>query len=372
LRVQQLHRDIARMFCIGFDGYSIPPHVDRLIARGIGGVALFRRNVESPRALARLCAELKRRADRPFMICIDQEGGRVMRLRDGFTDVPSMRALGRTGDAALAQQVGRVLGTELRAVNGDLNFAPVLDVDTNAANPVIADRSLGGDPSLVARLGVAIARGLQESGVAACGKHFPGHGDTMQDSHVELPRLNLPIERLHAVELAPFAAAVQAGIATIMTAHVVYEAIDHQYPATMSRAVLHDLLRGRLGFDGTIISDDLEMKAIADHFGFDEAITQSANAGVDLLMVCHVARKQEEAIEALIRAVEHGKVKSERIAEANRRIDKLFARFVRPPSDADPTAVLAAPEHLAVAQRVRDLAGEAPGPPTIDPTEALH
>lgn len=357
------------MFCIGFDGYSIPPHVDRLISRGIGGVALFRRNVESPRAFARLCAELKRRAARPFIVCIDQEGGRVMRLRDGFTDVPSMRALGRTGDAALAQQIGRVLGTELRAVNGDLNFAPVLDVDTNAANPVIADRSLGGDPSLVARLGVAIARGLQESGVAACGKHFPGHGDTLQDSHVDLPRLNLPIERLHTVELPPFAAAVQSGIATIMTAHVVYEAIDHQYPATMSRAVLHNILRGQLGFDGAIISDDIEMKAIADHFGFEEAIIQSANAGVDLLMVCHIAQKQEEAIEALIRGVEHGKVKRQRIEEAGRRLDALFDRFVRPPSDADPAALIATPEHLAVARRVRELAGETVEAQAADPTE---
>jgi beta-N-acetylhexosaminidase len=357
------------MFCVGFDGYSIPPHVERLIDRGIAGVALFRRNVESPRAFAKLCADLKRRAGRPFITCIDQEGGRVMRLRDGFTDVPSMRVLGKTGDESLAYEIGKILGTEMRAVNGDLNFAPVLDVDTNPKNPVIADRSLGKDVSVVTRLGVAIARGIQERGVAACGKHFPGHGDTWQDSHYDLPHVEQSLERLRAAELPPFAAAARAGVATIMTAHVVFDAIDPKYPATMSRPILQGVLREQLGFDGAILSDDIEMKAIANHFGLEEAIVQSANAGVDLFMVCHVPEKQEQALEILIRAAERGEVQRQRIEEANRRIDVLFERFVKSPSDEDPTPRIGTAEHRAFADRVRDLAGGIAAAPAADPTE---
>ena len=368
--MNELHRSIARMFCIGFDGFAITPHVERMIERGIAGVALFRRNVESPRAFAKLCGDLKRRAGpRPFITCIDQEGGRVMRLRDGFTDVPSMRVLGKTRNETVARQIGQVLGREMRAVNGDLDFAPVLDVDTNPANPVISDRSLGKDVNVVTRLGVAVARGIQDAGVAACGKHFAGHGDTSQDSHYVLPRVSHPIERLRTVEWPPFKAAIDAGVATIMTAHVVFDAIDPKYPATMSRAILHGVLREQLGFNGAILSDDIEMKAIANYFGLEEAVIQSANAGVDLFMVCHVEQTQEQALEILIRAVEHGQVKPERIEEANRRIDALVSRFVKPPSDDDPTPKIGTAEHRAIADRVRELAGEPVAQPQEDPTE---
>jgi beta-N-acetylhexosaminidase len=364
-----LHRAIAHMFCIGFDGYTIPPHVEKLIDRGISGVALFKRNVESPQQFARLCADLKRRAGRPFLICVDQEGGRVMRLRDSFTDIPSMRDLGRTGDENLARQIGQILARELRAVNGDLNFAPVLDVDTNPKNPVIADRSLGGSPELVSRLGVAIMQGIQNEGVAACGKHFAGHGDTAQDSHFELPRLPHNMERLEAVELPPFRAAIEAGVATIMTAHVVYEGLDAKYPATMSRLILQGVLREHLGFNGVIISDDLEMNAIAECFPWEEAVVQSANAGVDLLMVCHRPDRQEQAIDALLDAVERGVVLRDRIDEANLRVAKMSATYVKPPSDTDPLAVIGRPDHRAVVDRIRQHAGGSAGGVGHDPTE---
>ena len=366
--MDELERQVARMFCIGFDGFTLPPQAERLIARGVSSAVLFGRNVASPRQVAELCGGLKTRAGRPFLTCIDQEGGRVRRLRDGFTHIPSMRALGSTADAALAQEVGRILARELRAVNIDLNFAPTLDVDTNADNPVIGDRSFGATSELVSTMGCALIRGLQESGVAACGKHFPGHGDTSQDSHFDLPRLPHPIQRLEQIELPPFRAAVQAGVAMIMTAHVVFEPIDADYPATMSARVLDGILRQEMGFDGVIISDDLEMKAISANFGIAEVVTRGANAGVDLFAICHDTDLQNRAIDALLGAVQRGEVSRERIEQANRRLDALMARYAKGAHAVSDFYPLNSPEHRAVVERIATIAGDN-GHETMDPTQ---
>src|SRR5437016_5318116 len=240
---------------------------------------------------------------------MDQEGGRVKRLGGGtFTDVPSARAIGHAGDATLARQIGALLARELRAVNCDWDLAPVLDVDTNPKNPVIADRSFGPDPQLVARVGAAIIEGLQSNGIAACGKHFPGHGDTWQDSHHVLPALDHDLNRLMQIELPPFQSAIEAGVATIVTSHILFKNIDAEVPATMSRPILQGILREKLGFSGLIVSDDLEMKAIADNFGIEQTIIRGANAGIDLFFICHNLSLQQEAIDLLVRAVERGEV----------------------------------------------------------------
>jgi beta-N-acetylhexosaminidase len=356
-----LARAVARMFAVGFDGMSLPPELPRLLDRGVSTVILFARNVASVRQVAELAGALKERAGRPLLTCVDQEGGRVRRLRDGFTHVPSMRALGATGDAALAEEVGRVLARELRAVNIDLNFAPTLDVDTNPDNPVIGDRSFGATSELVSAMGTALIRGLQANGVAACGKHFPGHGDTSQDSHHDLPRLPHPIGRLEAIELPPFRAAVDAGVAMVMTAHVVFEPIDPDYPATMSRRVLHGILREEMGFDGVIISDDLEMKAISANFDIAEVVTRGANAGVDLFAICHDAGLQHRAIDALVAAVRGGEVPLARVEEANRRLDALMARYARPAQKVTDFEALNCPEHRAVVERIAAVAGAGAG-----------
>jgi beta-N-acetylhexosaminidase len=347
-----LEQAAAKMFCVGFDGTSVTPEIRRLVERGASGVVLFGRNVQSAEQVAELCADLKSIAGRPLLICVDQEGGRVMRLREGFTRVPSMRAVGQTGDEALARDIGRVLAREMRAVNIDLDLAPVLDVDTNPANPVIGDRSLGNDPDLVARLGCAVIAGLQGDGVGACGKHFPGHGDTAQDSHLHLPRLPHSIERLTRIELPPFEAAAAAGVAAIMTAHVIFEPLDGVYPATMSTPVLDGLLRKRLGFDGVVISDALEMKAIAAHFPIDEVVTRGANAGIDLFAACEESDLRDRAIDGLIRAVERGDVARHRLEQSARRLDALAARYVRPAVDAHARQVIGCAEHQAVVERV--------------------
>ncbi len=352
------------MFGVGFHTPSVPPEIDSLLARGVSSVILFSRNVEYPAQVRDLCADLKNRAGRPLMIGIDQEGGRVRRLRDGFTEIPSMRAVGKANDPKLANEIGAVLARELRAVNIDLNFAPSIDVDTNPNNPVIADRSFSPSPELVADLGCALIEGLQSNGVAACGKHFPGHGDTNVDSHKELPRMTHDMDRLNRIELMPFEAAIKCGVAMIMTAHVVFEPIDPKYPSTMSRDVMTSILRERMKFDGVIVSDDLEMKAIANHFNIEEVIIRCVNAGVDLLMICHNHKLQHQAIDLLTRAVVRGDVPQERLIESNRRLDALMAKYVRKAIEGGNLSILASAEHRAIANRVAELSAA-----SKDPTE---
>lgn len=339
----------AGLFFVGFEGTTPSPEVKELVRRGVGGVVLFARNVETAGQVAALTAELKRAAGRPLLVAVDQEGGRVARLRpaQGFSAVPPMRAIGEAGDLALAREVGALLGREIRAVGIDQDYAPVVDVDSNPANPVIGDRSLGRDPERVGRLGAALAAGLQAEGVAACAKHFPGHGDTSQDSHLELPRLPHALARLEAVELPPFRALAAAGVASMMTAHVVFDALDPGRPATASAAVMR-LLREGCRYDGAVLSDDLEMKAVADHYPLDGFVPEVLRAGVDGLLVCRRAEVAHRAVDALRGAVERGEVARERLAEAGRRIGRLVA-WAAPPLDA--AAVRETPARLRAARR---------------------
>jgi beta-N-acetylhexosaminidase len=361
----KLDAECAGLLCVGFDGLSPSPEVLELVRRGVYGVILFSRNVESAGQVAELSAALKRAAGRPLLVSVDQEGGRVARLRarHGFTELPPMRALGETGDEGTAFEVGALLGRELRAVGIDQDYAPVVDVDTNPANPVIGDRSLGRDPEVVGRLGAALSRGLQSAGVAACAKHFPGHGDTSQDPHVDLPRLSHPLSRLEAVELAPFRALARAGVASVMTAHVVFEAIDPERPATLSPKVMR-LLRGTCAFDGPALSDDLEMKAVAAHFPLEVVVPGAVAAGVDGLLVCHRADVQGRAVDLLRQAVERGTVSRERLAQSRTRIARLLSWAAPPGDPALAGARLRLPAALALAAR---LPTRAAGP---DPTAA--
>jgi beta-N-acetylhexosaminidase len=367
------------MLCVGFHGTAVTDELAALLDAGVGAVVLFARNVAGPQQVAELCADIKRRAKHRVMICIDQEGGRVRRLRDGFVEIPSMRQLGTTGDADIARQLGSVVARELRAVNIDLNFAPVLDVDTNPANPVIADRSLGRESRRVAELGVAMIKGLQGEGVAACGKHFPGHGDTSQDSHYDLPRLSHDLDRLLRIELPPFAAAVEAGVAAVMSSHVIFEPLDDALPATMSRKVLHALLRERLKFDGVIISDDLEMKAVAANFAFEDVITNGVDAGIDLFCIAHSADTQRNALKVLADAVGSHRLARERLEASVARIDALAAKFYHAPVDTSRLGILNNDEHRTLVDLIsgarRNGNGHHPnsdGPQVSDGTGYAH
>lgn len=368
----ELERQAAGLFTVGFYGKSVTDDLRGLLARGVGGVIYFARNVGSAAEVLELNRGIKATAARPLLLAIDQEGGQVARLRDGFTEIPPMRAVGATGSAAMARDLGRLLGRELRAVGFDMNFAPVLDIDTNPANPIIAARSFGRTPELVTELGLALAAGLQEVGVAACGKHFPGHGDTSQDSHLELPSLPHPLERLERVELAPFAAAAKAGIASFMTAHVIFKAVDPKYPATMSRAVLTGILREKLGYDGMVVTDDVEMKAIADNYGVEEAVLLGLNAGVDHFLCCHTAALAHQAIDAIVRAVESGKLERRVLNEATRRFEAVRSRYAKPVSAPEGLQVLRSKEHLALIARILEGVDPSLNDAGIDPTEVME
>jgi len=317
---------------IGFDGPVLTGDAEELLRRGAFGAILFARNFVDRAQVRELSGAIKAAANRPIAVAVDHEGGRVQRFRGlGFTDTPPMRELGSVdGAPERARARGRLFAEELRPIGIDIDFAPVLDVDSNPRNPVIGERSASADPARVAQIGAAFIDGLQSGGVAACGKHFPGHGDTDQDSHFDLPRLPHTLERLRTLELAPFRAAIEAGVASIMTSHILFTALDAARPATMSPAVLQGLLRDELGFDGVIVSDDLEMKAIASHFPMPGAAVDAVRAGCDLLLCCHTASLQRSIIDGLAQAIRDGSISRAAVDAAHRRLAALANRYVHP------------------------------------------
>jgi beta-N-acetylhexosaminidase len=351
---------------VGFEGHAVSADLRKLVRDyGAGGVILFGRNVDTPEQVADLVREMQSVArdaghGLPLLVGVDQEGGRVARLGESWTIWPPLRAVGRAGSEELARRMGEALAGELSACGIRCDFAPVLDVDTNASNPVIGDRSFGADPDLVGRLGAAMIRGLQEGRVAASAKHFPGHGDTEVDSHLDLPFVDHSLARLDDVELLPFRKAVEAGVATVMTAHVLVREIDDRLPATLSPHVVRRLLREGMKYDGVVVSDDLEMKAVADRWSSGAAALLAAQGGVDLLLVCRGHDAQVEAIEALVRAVETEAIRWTDMDAACDRVRLLKERFVLPYADPDAKSArraASAPEGRAVARELADRAG---------------
>jgi len=327
----------GQLIVSGFPGPELSPLTERALAAGHrAGCILFKRNLPTTESTRSLTARIREAAAHasplPPLVAIDEEGGRVSRLPASEPKLPPMRLLGAVGDAGLVLDAGRAIGARLVELGFNLDFSPVLDVDSNPKNPVIGDRSFGASPGLVAELGLAFARGLEASGVLSCGKHFPGHGDTDKDSHLELPIVRHARDRLDRIELAPFRAAARAKLDAIMTAHVVVEAIDPSVPATFSRAALVDLLRGELGFEGVVISDDLEMRAVAATSSPEDSAVRAIGAGCDLLLVC-----SDEAA-----------------------ADRVHARLAQE-IDASPAFAARARESAARVTRMRDRAGRLEG-----------
>ena len=349
----KLRERIGQLFMLGFSGTTVSPELAELISQyRPGGVILFARNLENAAQIIRLTNELQKLSpESPLLISIDQEGGRVSRLPAGFTIFPACAILGRCGSADLAYQAAAATAAELRAVGINMNMAPVLDVDTNPRNPVIGDRAFSGDPAEVCALGLATLAGLQDHGVVACGKHFPGHGDTSVDSHKELPVVEATRTRLDQVELRPFRHAIENSLASLMTAHVLYPALDANLPATLSPPILTGLLRQKLAFDGLILTDDLEMHAIIDHYGIEEAAVQAIQAGADMLLICKERDREVAAMEAVYRAAQAGTIAEERLQASVDRIARVKKRFLHSYAPADPQAaerIIGCPAHQAL------------------------
>jgi beta-N-acetylhexosaminidase len=324
---------------VGFDGVTVPPALKNRIATGrVGTVILFSRNVESPGQLATLCGDLMAAAPSgsPLLIAIDQEGGRVRRLREPWADWPAARVLGDTDDPERIARVGQAMGEELASCGIHLDLAPVLDVHTNPENPVIGDRAFASTPEGVAQRAAAFVAGLRAGGVAACGKHFPGHGDTSKDSHTDLPVVRHDAQRLRSVELAPFAALAQ-DLPAMMTAHVIYEAWDAESPGTISEAVVQGQLRDHLGFDGLVLSDDMEMSAVADLAPPEELAERCLLAGVDLISNCHDTARQERMLGALVRRAERDEAFAHRLQASAARVAAFKSQHCAP-TRPDPAA----------------------------------
>ncbi|MCG7381219.1 glycoside hydrolase family 3 N-terminal domain-containing protein [Paenibacillus sp. ACRRY] len=302
----------------------------------LGGLILFDKNIVDTRQITTFTHNLQMEAgDIPMFLGIDQEGGVIKRIPGG-TNLPGQMALGATGDSALAEAAGQLTGEELKALGLNINFAPVLDINSNPDNPIIGMRSFSSDADLVTRLGLATITGLRQSGVIAAVKHFPGHGDTTVDSHLGLPVLTHNRERLDSVELKPFQAAIENGVEMIMTAHIAFPAIDNEQvtslkdgqrvpvPATLSKKVLNGLLREELGYEGLIISDAFTMDGIAEHFGEDKAVERAVNAGVDIILM---PQDSAAAHQTLVNAVKNGTIPIDTIHASVERILELKAKY---------------------------------------------
>ncbi len=328
LSTMPVEEKAGQLLMMGFEGQTPSELIlEHIHDRHVGGVILFARNVSTPQQVATLTGQLQSHARQtprkiPLIIAADQEGGVVVRITEGATVFPGNMALGATGSTNHARAAGEITGAELRAMGIGMNLAPVLDVNNNPANPGIGVRSFGESPELVAQLGSAFISGLQANRIIATAKHFPGKGDIILDSHIALPTVPHSRERLEQVELLPFRRAIKADVGAIMTAHVTFPTFDPApgLPATLSQPVLTGLLRRILGFRGLIITDDLEMGAIAGSFGVGEAAVRAIAAGADIVLVCHTPERQVEAYEALVEATQKGIITKERLNEAVGRI----------------------------------------------------
>jgi len=334
-----LEEQIGQVLAIGFfEPMPTQETIDLIQKYHIGNIILFKRNIQDAHKVRELTHYVQRLAldaghRQPLLIMIDQENGMVSRLGQHTTIFPGNMALGAIGSEEIAYEVALATGRELNALGINMNLAPDVDVNNNSANPVIGVRSFGEDPQLVARLGAAMVKGFHDAGVVSTIKHFPGHGDTAVDSHLALPTLPYSMERLDSLELIPFKHAIEAGADAVMTAHLYLPLLQQNempsmLPATLSYEIVTQLLRKQLGFQGVIISDCLEMRAVSDTVGVGTGTVKALQAGVDLVLISHHAALQREGIDAIHAALQNGTLTATRIQEAAERVLRLKARTI--------------------------------------------
>ncbi|VBB42631.1 Glycosyl hydrolase family 3 N-terminal domain protein [uncultured Desulfatiglans sp.] len=335
LELNEITLRIGRLFMAGLPGTTLDSDTKALIREAaLGGIILFARNIEGPEQLAALTNDLQTAAlesqGTPLFIAVDQEGGRVARLQAPFSVFPGNEAIGRSPQPEeAARAFARTTAREMRLVGLNMDLAPVVDVRRGEAEKHLAGRTFGEDPNQVGRLGSLVIRELQANGVMAVAKHFPGLGRTGRDPHLQLPTIPLSLAEMEAVSLPPFAAGIAAGVSGIMSSHAVYPALDEGTPATLSPAVLTGLLRERMGFEGLIITDDLEMGAITGSWGVDAAAERAFAAGADILLICRNQQRVIQAIDAVQAALLEGRLSMERLHASNRRIEAAKERYLK-------------------------------------------
>ena len=356
----RMKQKIGQRIIIGFEGETLPKEIIRLDEEwGLGGVILFKRNLVEPEQIFSLNESIMRlgKGTPPF-IAIDQEGGRVTRLPEPFTIFPEMVCVGHHGTVSMAYEVGAIVGRELNVSGFNLNFAPVLDLDTNPNNPIIGDRAISDQPEVVATLGRSLIQGLQDNHVVACGKHFPGHGDTDSDTHLGRVECHHDRETLLSSDAFPYRKLAEEDILNmVMLSHVHYPKIDPDHPASLSTEVIQGLLRTEVGFRGVCISDDLEMKAITDHYSVEEMTHRAFEAGLDLYLMCHTLEKQVEVLETLLKIAEDPRVPKSAWDSPLRRIITVKRNCFNHENYIDRShamELIGAREHVRISRRLRE------------------
>ncbi|WP_160643957.1 beta-N-acetylhexosaminidase [Chengkuizengella marina] len=361
LEQMTLKQKIGQLFVVGFDGLTPNDQIKTLIQKHhVGGIILFSRNIETSKQLLQLTNDLKQLNQSnqiPLFISVDEEGGRVSRLPSNATKFPSNLFIGGKGNPVLTHDIGLVIGNELAAHGFNMDYAPVFDVFSNPQNTVIGDRAYGTTPEIVKEHGNALMFGLQKSNVIPVVKHFPGHGDTIIDSHKGLPVVHKTVEQLKEMELQPFQGAIQEGADVVMVAHIQYPNIDGSgKPASLSKTIITELLRNEMDFQGVVITDDMEMGAIKKYYGAGEAAVYAVQAGVDLLLYSHQYDLQLEAIQSIEVAVETGEISLQQLNERVERILRLKEKYHLndyPLSEAG-LEIIGSEEHQAVRDQLMD------------------
>lgn len=322
LNEMNLKEKVGQLFMCGFYGHEPSEQIIKLINDyKIGGVIYFSRNIESTEQVFNLSNKLQSYSKTPLFIGIDQEGGIVARITEGVTNAPGNMAVAAGSTVKDAEKLALIVGEELRALGINMNYAPCIDVNNNPKNPVIGVRSYGEDPKRVADYGVASVKGYQTANVVPVVKHFPGHGDTDVDSHLGLPVVKHDMDRLERVELYPFKKAIENDADAVMVSHVAFTTVeDEKTPATLSKNVITGLLRNKLKFNGVVMTDCMEMKAVKDNFPMAEAAIRALEAGNDIVLISHTYELQKEAIEGVIKAVKEGRLSEQRINESVNRV----------------------------------------------------
>ncbi|WP_281975233.1 beta-N-acetylhexosaminidase [Halobacillus litoralis] len=326
-----LKEKIGQMIIAGFTGTTINEKTKDLIRnQKVGGLIFYSDNVASPSQTVQLVNEMKEANEvneTPLFLSIDQEGGSVSRLPGQLLDLPTNGAVGNVGSSQFSYGIGEIIGKQLKQFGFNLNYSPVMDVNSNPDNPVIGDRSFSGDPQVVSQLGIQKMKGIKSQQIIPVIKHFPGHGDTSVDSHLQLPQVSKSLEQLKNLELIPFENAIEKGAEVVMVAHILLPELDRTLPASMSEKIISGLLREQLGYEGIVITDDMTMKAVTNNFSLDEASVDSVKAGSDIILVAHDYNKVEAVINALTASVERGEISEERINQSVERILKLKNQY---------------------------------------------
>lgn len=349
-------KSLGELFILGFKGLELEDDTSAFISQaGIGGVIIFSHNYESPAQVAELVNQVQEcRSKLPLWVSVDHEGGRVQRFRKGFTRIPDAATISAANSPKLAFDIAEMMGKELKAVGINVNYCPIADINTNPKNPIIGARAFGNDEEQVSKMVTAMVRGHLVAGVQPCVKHFPGHGDTNTDSHFALPRVDTPLETLRDREFKPFVKAFKSRCSMVMTAHILCPGIDPERPSTLSSKTLREILRKELRYSKLIISDDMEMKAITDHFGPEDAPRLAIEAGCDLL-IYRSEGAARHAYEALVKALEDGKLAPELVLEAanrSREVKKEAFPKYEPVNVPDVTKKVGIPEHQALIEKL--------------------